>query len=195
MRTSKSVKMLLLLAPLAGVVLVGTTASGSTPSDQGSALPPEKAQIQAVEQQWQDRLQANAADPEAKAAALAAKQADQAQRAQAMVAEVPAKWPEGIFANGEAPAPGSEFLGTNRWVGTLAGNSVAVYAGRAGENESTGRLMIQYARPDMGISSSRFVDLPGSGALRITSASGTTLTIADANLVRHTFDVVSSGWK
>jgi len=195
MHTSKSVRVLFLLTALAGAVLVGTTASGSPSSDNGPALPPEKAQIQAVEQRWQDRLQAKAADPHAKAAALAAKQADQAQRAQARVAEIPAKWPEGIFADNEAPAPGSEFLGTNRWVGTLAGNSVAVYAGRAGENESTGRLMIQYARPDMGISSSRFVDLPGSGALRITSASGTTLTIADANLVRHTFDVVSSGWK
>ena len=195
MHIPKSMKVLFLLGTLGGVALFGTAASGSTSSGDGSALPTDKAQIQAVEQQWQDRLQAVAADPQAKAAALAAKQADQAQRAQAMVAEIPARWPEGIFADSEAPAPGSVFLGTNRWVGTLAGTSVAVYAGRAGENESTGRLMIQYAGSDMSITSARLVDVPGSGALRITSASGTTLTIVDAKGASHTFDVASSNWK
>jgi len=177
----------LLLAAIIGTGLYGATVSGSAAAPDASALPPDKAQALAVEQQWQQQLQADADDPARSAAIVAAKQ-DEAARVAATPAEpAPPKWPEGIFADTEAPAPSSMFLCTNRWVGTVAGRSVAVYAGRAGDDPATGRLMVVNAAADMSIDSSRFVDLPGSGELRITSANGTTLTIMDAQGGEYTF--------
>lgn len=179
----------LLLAAVVGTGLYGDIASGSAESPDASGLPPDKARALAVEQQWQQRLQADAADPARSAAIIAAKRAEAAQVAARPAEPVPQKWPEGIFADREAPASGSVFLCTNRWVGTVAGRSVAVYAGRAGDDPDTGRLMVVNAADDMSIDSSRFVDLPGSGELVITSANGTTLTIADAQGSEYTFAV------
>jgi hypothetical protein len=143
----------------------------------------------------EQQLQADADDPAKRAAIIAAKDAEAGPVAGELAASASPKWPEGIFADSEAPAPSSVFLGTNRWVGTVAGRSVAVYAGRAGDNLATGRLMVVNAASDMSVDSSRFVDLPGSGQLRITSASGSTLTIVDAQGAEHMFDVSSSTWK
>jgi hypothetical protein len=188
MRSRKIVTpVVLLLAAVVGTGLYGAIVSGSAASPDASGLPPDKARALAVEQQWQQQLQADAADPAKSAAIIAAKKAEAARVAAASAAPVPQKWPEGIFADREAPAPGSVFLCTNRWVGTVAGRSVAVYAGRAGDDPATGRLMVVNAAADMSIDSSRFVDLPGSGELRITSANGTTLTIVDAQGGEYTF--------
>lgn len=194
MRTPKiGVPVVLLLTVVVGAGLYGVSASGSTESD-ASGLPADKAQALAVEQQWQQRLEADAADPAKNAAIIAAKKAEEARMAAQPAPPAPAKWPEGIFADNEAPAPGAVFLATNRWVGTVAGRSVAVYAGRAGDNATTGRLMVVSAAPDMTVESSRFVDLPESGELRITSAAGATLTIVDAQGAEHTFDVSTVSW-
>lgn len=183
-----------LLATIVGGGLHSAVADSSTTSTDVSGLPPEKAQSLALEQQWQERLEADAADPSKKAAIIAAKKAEAARMAAEPAEPIAPKWPEGIFADSEAPAPGTVFLCTNRWVGTVAGRSVAVYAGRAGDNLATGRLMVVTAAPDMSIDSSDFVDLPGSGALRITSADGMTLTIVDAHGAKHAFDVSSLNW-
>lgn len=195
MRSLKIIIPAVLVAVAVGTSAWGATGGGSNQAIDTSNLTPEKAQALAVEQQRQQRLQADADDPGKKAAIIASKKADAGRAAAAApLAQAPQKWPEGIFADSEAPAPGSVFLGSNRWVGTVAGRSVAVYAGHAGDNPATGRLMVVTAASDMSVDSSHFVDLPGSGALHIMSANGTTLTIVDDQGGRHSFDASTSSW-
>lgn len=185
------IPMVLLLAASCSAEESDADDDRSIESIGASGLPAEKARALAIEHEWQERLHADADDPAKSAEIIAAKRAEAARVAAQLAAEVPPKWPEGIFADSEAPAPGTVFLGTNRWVGTVAGRSVAVYAGRAGDNPATGRLMVVNAGPDMSVDSSRFVDLPGSGALRITAAIGATLTIVDAQGRSYTFDAAA----
>lgn len=165
--------------------------SGGAPGDT-AIQSPDKAAVEARLAARNAELEKIASSPELSAAVVARKKADQARaNATAAAPGIVTPPPEGIFEDPEAPASGSVFLGTNRWVGQVAGKTVAVYAGRAGEDESVGRLLIMVAGPSMQTESGGHADLAGTGALRVASADGTTLTITDARGKTHTFDVVT----
>jgi hypothetical protein len=61
---------------------------------------------------------------------------------------------------------GPGILGTNRWVGKVAGAYIAVYAGRSGQDASTGYVFAMSS--DGAAAYSR--EVKGSGALRIVRA-------------------------
>lgn len=105
------------------------------------------------------------------------------------------QWPAGIFDDPEAPAPGMVFLGNNRWVGRHADRSVAVYAGRAGDDPTRGRVLVLWA--SAADTSGTTLDLPGAGALRVVAGApdATTITLVDAAGVRHRLDVVTPAWR
>ncbi len=170
------------------------TADGGLSSAGSAGISAEKAALEAQDRRLHQQLEATAADPKLAAAAIAAKAASglQAAKDQAAQPSVKPAWPEGIFQDGEAPASGSRFLGTNRWVGTVAGRTIAVFAGQSGEDPSMGRLLVMTAGPSMGVSSGRTVDLPGVGPLSVASASGGTLSIMDSRGVAHAFDVAKA---
>ena len=79
-------------------------------------------------------------------------------------------------------------------MGTVAGRSVAVYAGKAGDDPSTGRLLVLTAGASMNVDSAVTLDLPRVGSLRVASARDTTLTLTDAWGVAHEFDVAAMSW-
>ncbi|HSF26321.1 MAG TPA: hypothetical protein VLC50_02265 [Actinomycetes bacterium] len=163
--------------------------SASTPPQDTFA---DKAAVEAREAARVAELDAIAASRELRAEVLARKEADRAARAAASTApETVEPWPEGIFEDPEAPFPGMEFLGTNRWVGRVGGHTVAVFAGRSGSDESVGRLQVVVAGRSMNVESGATVALAGAGALRVVSAEGAMLTIADAHGGTHTFDVLA----
>jgi hypothetical protein len=108
--------------------------------------------------------------------------------------EAGAAWPEGIFEDPEAPAPGSRFLGTNRWVGDVNGRSVAVYAGVAGEDQTIGRLLVIAVGSSMSIENASWVDLPGAGRLKIVSATRSAVTVTDSRGGVHVFDAATKKW-
>lgn len=175
----------------AGTLAFQNAQAGSASTEpQGTS--PEKAAVEAREAARIAELDAIAASPELRAEVIARKEADRAARAAASTApETVEPWPEGIFEDPEAPFPGMEFLGTNRWVGQAGGHTVAVFAGRSGSDESVGRLQVVVAGPSMNVESGATVDLAGTGALRVVSADGAMLTIADAHGGAHTFDVLA----
>lgn len=170
---------------------------GSTKADLG-AVSDEKLALEAQDRLRHEQLEAQAADPAKKQAAIDAKAADalagaSERKADAVGSEADA-WPEGIFEDTEAPAPGSRFLGTNRWVGSVNGGSVAVYAGLAGEDQTIGRLLVIAAGSSMSIENASWVDLPGAGRLRIVSALASAVTVADSRGGVHVFDAAAKTW-
>ncbi|MHB8275540.1 MAG: hypothetical protein ACYDC9_12395, partial [Dermatophilaceae bacterium] len=125
----------------------------------------EKVALEAQDRLLHDKLEAVAVVPDQREAANAAKSVSGKLVAQAQLGLTEAEpgWPEGIFEDSEAPVSDSQFLGTNRWVGTVAERTVAVYAGQAGDDPSTGRLLVMTAVPSMGVEAAGFtVDLPGA---------------------------------
>jgi hypothetical protein len=105
-------------------------------------------------------------------------------------------WPEGIFEDGEAPTSGINFLGTNRWVGTVDGQTYAVHAGRAGSEEdaSIGRVFVLRQGTGTTQPVGYFRDLAGVGALRVTAAEGSLITLVDAAGGRHVFDLAAEAF-
>ena len=103
--------------------------------------------------------------------------------------------PEGIFADPEAPASGSVFLGSNRWSGELDnGTCVRVWVGVDGSNPDVGMLLIGTSTSTEMLPS--VVRLAGSGALRVTAAQGTRLSLAQVNGKKtYVFDVQTKTWK
>lgn len=182
---------------VAGIVGVIAWAHGATADpDPAGDLPPEKAaQTQADE--LLDRANAAVADdPDALAEVVEQKAAEAAAHAtEASDLDAGDEWPVGIFDDPEAPAPGMVFLGTNRWVGKIGGRSVAVHAGRAGDDPTLGRVLVVWA--SSGGTTGTTLDLPGAGALEVVAGEpdSTTLTLVDAAGVRHVLDVVSQAWR
>lgn len=101
----------------------------------------------------------------------------------------PTPWPTGIFQDNEAPASTDEFVATNRWVGAAAdGQSIAVYAGVSGTDPTAGRILVlKEGTP----TSSTWIEMPGSGALRVESADGTVVTLVDPAGKEHVFDAAT----
>jgi hypothetical protein len=105
-------------------------------------------------------------------------------------------WPEGIFEDREAPTSGVNFLGTNRWVGTFDGQTYAVHAGRAGSEEDAGIGRVFVLRQGTGTTEpvGYFRDLAGVGALRVTAAEGSLITLVDAAGGTHVFDLAAEAF-
>jgi hypothetical protein len=181
------------IALLVGQGLARTALAEGSQSDSPFASgAPEKQALEAQDAQRHQQLSEVASSPQASAAAVASKQADAARMSQDLAADAPEQpWPAGIFADGEAPAPGSVFLGTSRWVGVIDGHSVAVYAGSAGEDSTLGRVLVTAVGSDMDLASSYSVDLPGAGALRVIAANGHLVVMTDSKGANHTFDVAA----
>jgi hypothetical protein len=182
-------------AALAVVSSVAASGQSSAAVTAPAGATPEKAAAEAQDVARHQALEAAAANAGTARASQAAKRADAATRALAAAGPAPQKWPEGIFQDGEAPASGSVFLGRNRWVGTLAGRSVAVYAGRAGTDDTIGRVLVTTAGPTMALESAYMRDLPGSGALVVTSAQGGLLTLTDVRGGTHVFDLAAERFR
>jgi hypothetical protein len=167
---------------------VQVTTSGLTPAKQ------------AVETQLNDHaasLASQAADPAANAAIIAAKKDGIAQMSsQALSAKSGqnSDWPEGVFQDSEAPAPGSQFIGQNRWVGTSDGVQVAVYAGQAGFDENTGRVLIVFNGRGAAEAAGYDLDLTGSGPLHVLSGSDGMVVLADASGAQHVLDIAKHAW-
>jgi len=198
---------------VAAVVLVAAGAASSALADSAAypaailaaSANPIKAELAAKEQALTAQREAVAADPVKRQGLIDAKAQVGAQQRKAATAtaatngvaaepgaEAATGWPTGIFQDTEAPAPGGVFLGTNRWVGPVAGTTVAVYAGVSGSDPTTGRLLVVVEGPTLDPTT---VDLPGSGALTATSADGDLLTVTDASGATHVFDVAARAWQ
>jgi len=182
------------------VASAGTDAS----SVEDAQTRADKAEIERDLAEQQRELDAIAADPEASADLVAAKEADLAdygrereERATAAKdGEDASVWPEGIFEDSEVPAPGAELLGSNRWVGTVDGAQVAVYAGQGGYDETLGRLLVMWRDDDARDSRpGGFVDLPGAGRLTVVSAQDGVVVVSDAGGAVHHYDVTSGSWR
>ena len=196
-RTWKAALGLTVALTAGGVAYQTAVADGIVASAESAGFSAEKLALEAQDRLQHQQLEAKAADPKQQQATIDAKNqsAQQAAQEQANQPVTEPAWPVGIFEDSEAPAPGSRFLGTNRWVGTVAGRSVAVYAGQAGEDPSTGLLLVMTAGPSMGVEAAGFtVDLPGAGSLRVASARAAILTITDSRGAARIFDVAARKW-
>jgi hypothetical protein len=109
-------------------------------------------------------------------------------------AEGAAAWPTGIFEDPEAPARASEFVGTNRWVGQGGPGTLAVWAGRSGEDVTRGRVLVGTFDGQQQVVSRDTVDLPATGPLRIVSAHGVVLRLVDAAGRPHRFDAATGAF-
>jgi hypothetical protein len=95
----------------------------------------------------------------------------------------PTSWSVGILVSGQAPMPGSQYVGVNSWSWDLDGNHVIVYAGSEGlEGRNPGRGVIAVLGETMSLQplsqlGGWYRAPPGVGALRIVSFQGTLLTL------------------
>jgi hypothetical protein len=129
-------------------------------------------------------------DPAQKKALRVASQQDAASQANARSLGVasddddPGWEATGIYADGNAPMPATEFVGINHWSGSVDGVHLTVYAGEDGpEDASTGKVVIQRAVGDDVTGSAKTI--AGSGELRVTAYSSTTVTMVDAHGGSH----------
>lgn len=91
-------------------------------------------------------------------------------------------WRSGIIESGLAPLPGALYAIANQWHGNLNGRHVIVYAGALRRQPSVGVLVVSALSLDGTAGAApQVLTLPGSGAARIASAAGTTLTVATAS--------------
>ncbi|WP_377322000.1 hypothetical protein ACFJIY_22145 [Pimelobacter simplex] len=196
-RRSKKTTAAVLAGAVTGVVGAVAWAHGATADpDPAGQLPAEKA-AQAQADEVVDRANAAVAtDPDALEKVVEEKAAEAAAQAtEASDSDAGDEWPVGIFDDAEAPVPGMVFLGTNRWVGKIGGRSIAVYAGRAGDDPTIGRVLVVWASSED--TRGTTLDLPGAGALEVVAGEpdSTTLTLVDAAGARHVLDVVSQAWQ
>jgi hypothetical protein len=170
---------------------------GAAPGDPDPGVSAEKAAVEREDARRHEELNKRASDHVLAKAAVEAKQAAAAARAVEVggsPAAHPPAWPAGIFEDSEAPASGADFLGRNRWVGVIDGRSVAVHAGQAGAEATTGRLLVMLAAADMTVDRAYTRDVAGSGPLRVTAATGTTITLIDSHGAEHLFDITTEAF-
>lgn len=186
-------------ALLAALTLSGALSTQSWADESKSAEPltPEKAAIMSQMDALDARNRVIQDDPRLAQEALAAKRADGAEHDRAAKDYVPDNTPPpmGIFDDGEAPAPGTVFLGENRWVGVVDGVTYSVNAGRDGSNESTGRLLILKLDGVEGDGQrGQFLDSKGSGSLRVTAEREGLLEILSESGALYVVDVAKATW-
>lgn len=188
---------LVLAALVAGGVVAASAASGSLVADR---VPAEHRAVLAQAARLEAQPAALSADPQERERTIARKQARHAaelhaqQERSAAGLDAVAPWPRGVVEDAEAPARGAEYLGTNRWVGPGGAGTLAVWAGCSGQDPTLGRVLVGSFDADLRTVSRRTVDLAGSGPLRIISAEGVVLTIADAHGDRHRFNAATGSF-
>ena len=84
-------------------------------------------------------------------------------------------------ANTPIPVPPAVLQVSNAWKVSNGNELVAVYAGRAGNDPSTGRFVIVRQSPSGGQTVS-IIDVPGAGALSITSPPQSTTGATNADI-------------
>lgn len=186
------------IGSVAAAADAGILFSSRSPAKTHAAISPEKKALEDAYKKMDAEQAAISADPK-RHDALVAKKRDEKARVAAKTAassstDQPRQWPQGIFEDAEAPAPGSVFLGQNRWVGTLGGDSVAVYAGQAGLDPDTGRVLVRFDNSVASSDSGYTLDLAASGPLRVVAASGTLVTVVDRTQTRHVLNLSTRSW-
>ncbi|WP_062464166.1 hypothetical protein [Demequina soli] len=131
--------------------------------------------------------------PAADETVLAAKARDDAAHAAAAATAAPVanSWPVGIFDDPEAPASGSELLGTNRWVGVVDGVTMAAWAGVSGTDPTLGRVLVA---TDDGTGAHEMIGLEGVGRLTIVSEDAGSLYVVDEHGDTHVLDLRARAW-
>lgn len=184
------------------VIVLGTAGFGAaswalaseheTESDLGD-LNSEKLAMLEAERQFDEANAAAAADP-TRMQEIAKDKASEHQRhlAELRALEEPtAAWPTGIFDDPEASAPGIVFIGSNRWVGKIGQDFLAVHAGRSGEDPTVGRVLTVWSTA---AHLSYSLDLAGVGALRVIEAVGSLVTVQDERGGVHLLDAAEGKW-
>lgn len=152
-----------------------------------------KQELAAQAEQLDAANSALAADPERLRAEEGAKAADHERHLTELreTQQEADPWPTGIFDDAEAPASGSFFLGTNRWVGKGEGSYLVVHAGRSGSDDLTGRVLALWSDDNrIGYT----LDLERVGALRILKADESVLVMVDSEGAEHRLDAVAGEW-
>ena len=99
-------------------------------------------------------------------------------------------WELGVVEDDESPLRDYEVR--NRWAGILDGKTVVVFAGFKAGQPGAGAVVVCVATADGTFSSMSPVDAPaGSGALRITGAQGSILSLTGASGGTLHFDAVA----
>jgi len=172
-----------------------TDRSASPAAGDASVAPSSlsaKESLSAEQQEWDETLSSLAADPDARASTLDAKQRAQheASAAASGASESPGQPNAGIRDDAGAPASSMDFQSVNYWGGKVGGRWWQVWAGRAGNDPDLGRLLVMNEATGSG----SYVDLKGSGELRIVKQVDDTLVIEGADGATHVFDVATGSW-
>lgn len=158
-----------------------------------AGLSPEKLELLEHDRAFDKENESIASDSQKLNSVADAKAADHAAHLKELAAlpAAPVVWPTGIFEDNEAPASGTVFLGTNRWVGRFGDDYVAVYAGRAGDDPSVGTLIVAWSDPNR---PGKTVTVPGVGSLGVASVLGSVVTLRDSSGGVHFFDALLAKW-
>jgi len=95
----------------------------------------------------------------------------------------------GIVEDREAPISSSVFVVGNRWTGAVDGSEVAVYAGRSGQDERRGMVLVSRLSADGRRVAAVWLHEAGTGALRVAAARGPLLTLSAATGDRFVLDL------
>ena len=97
-------------------------------------------------------------------------------------------WQRGIIEDDESPS--SAFAIRNRWVGTIDGDDVAVFAGAAASDATQGVVVVQRLSADGSASPPRGFDTPTKdGAVHVTAVRGSRVTVVAEDGATFTFDL------
>lgn len=179
-----------------GVVAVGVSwmelAAGEEDAGPLTSLNADKQALEQAEQLLDRVNEAAANDPERHAAIEKAKAAEKKSHEAELATKPEAldEWPTGIFDDPEAPASGTTFLGSNRWVGLVDGAYLVVYAGRSGADPTTGMILAFWSDGRPGYSLYK----PGTGALTVVSARDAALTLRDEGGRTHVLHALAGQW-
>jgi hypothetical protein len=102
-------------------------------------------------------------------------------------------WRRGIIDSGQAPFSAHQFIFQNQWQDVVGGKHTNVWAGAAGDDPQQGVVVVRTTTLDLAQAGSPevFITPSRTGALRITDAQGTVLTLVDSTGATFTFHVES----
>ena len=99
-----------------------------------------------------------------------------------------AVWPEGIFAEQEAPFPPSFFHAINRWQVNTGTSHLVVYAGYGNGDPARGLVIVSHVARDFGETWSEHPPPISVPALKIKKADGFLLLLESADGTQFRFD-------
>jgi hypothetical protein len=103
------------------------------------------------------------------------------------------EWRRGIIDSGQAPFPAQQYQFENQWQDVVGGKHTNVWAGASGNDPQQGVIVVLTTSVDLTQTGSPevFPTPSRTGALRITDAHGTVLTLVDSTGATFTFRVES----